>query len=62
MKQKDLKKSAFVALTGIMCALTVPAIPTAVYTANAASAGQTLSVGNGRTHEQNQQLFCNSRC
>ena len=50
MKKSNLKRSLAGTLAGLMCALSVPAIPTAVLnTAVAASAGQTLTVGNGRT-------------
>ena len=50
MKKGNLKRSVASTLAGLMCVLSVPAMPTAVLnTAIAASAGTTLSVGNGRT-------------
>ena len=53
MKNKLFKRSAAGVMTGLMCMLSVPALPTAVLnTAIAASAGQTLSVGNGRNQHK----------
>ena len=57
MKNKLFKRSAAGVMTGLMCMLSVPALPTAVLnTAIAASAGQTLSVGNGRNQHKEDNV------
>ena len=57
MKHKFIKRSAASALTALMCAASIPAIPTAVFnTAYAASAGQTLSVGNGQNQHKEDNV------
>ncbi|HOC33546.1 MAG TPA: glycoside hydrolase family 11 protein, partial [Ruminococcus flavefaciens] len=57
MKNKSVRRSVAGALASLMCALSVPAIPTAVYsTAYAASAGQKLSVGGGQTQHKGDNV------
>ena len=57
MKHKFIKRSAASALTALMCAASIPAIPTAVFnTAYAASTGQTLSVGNGQNQHKEDNV------
>ncbi|MBP7188212.1 MAG: glycoside hydrolase family 11 protein [Ruminococcus sp.] len=57
MKHKFLRKSTAGILTGLMCLTSVPVIPSAVFsTAYAASAGQTLSVGNGRNQHKEDNV------
>jgi GH35 family endo-1,4-beta-xylanase/peptidoglycan/xylan/chitin deacetylase (PgdA/CDA1 family) len=52
MRNRNFKKTVASVLTGLMCVMSVPAAPLAVYNTNltaiAASPGTQLSVGNGR--------------
>ncbi|MGB4092524.1 MAG: endo-1,4-beta-xylanase [Ruminococcus flavefaciens] len=54
MRKGNLKKSVAGALAGLMCALSVPAIPTAVY--NTAYAAQTFTVGGGQTQHKDDNV------
>ena len=57
MKHNFLRRSAASALTALMCAASIPAMPTALFnTAYAASAGQTLSVGNGQNQHKEDNV------
>jgi hypothetical protein len=51
---RKFKKTAAGILAGLMCAMSAPAIPMAVYnnTAYAASVGTTLTVGGGQTQHK----------
>jgi GH35 family endo-1,4-beta-xylanase/peptidoglycan/xylan/chitin deacetylase (PgdA/CDA1 family) len=59
MKHKHFRRSAAGIMTGLMCMVSMPALPTAVFntpTAYAASAGQTFSVGNGMSQHKGDNV------
>ena len=55
---RKFKKTAAGILAGLMCAMSAPAIPMAVYnnTAYAASVGTTLTVGGGQTQHKEDNV------
>jgi len=54
MRKSNLKKTVAGALASLMCALSVPAVPTAVY--STAYAAQTFTVGGGQTQFKNDNV------